>query len=141
MQQALEYARILDVPSVFTSNGDSFFFHDKTNQDGEIEKEIGLDDFPTPAQLWKKYKQYKIYKNQEAESIISQDYFQDSSGKSPRYYQEIAINRTVEAIARDQNRILLVMATGTGKTYTAFQIIYRLFKSKKKKESIFGMII
>lgn len=136
MQQALDYARILDIPCVFSSNGDGFVFHDRTNTDS-IETEIGLDEFPSPHQLWEKYKKYKGIATPEAERIASQEYFFDGSGRRPRYYQQIAVNRAVEAIANGQNRILLVMATGTGKTYTAFQIIHRLWKSKAKKRILF----
>ncbi len=137
IQQALDYAKILDIPCVFSSNGDGFLFHDKTATDESIETEISLDEFPTPEQLWEKYKRYKGIATPEAEKVISQDYFFDGSGKKPRYYQQIAINRTVEAIANGQKRILLVMATGTGKTYTAFQIIHRLWKSGAKKRILF----
>jgi len=137
IQQGLDYARILDIPCVFSSNGDGFLFHDRTATDGNIEKEIGLNEFPTPEDLWEKYKQYKGITTPDAEKIASQDYFFDGSGRKPRYYQQIAINRAVEAIANGQNRILLVMATGTGKTYTAFQIIHRLWKSGAKKRILF----
>lgn len=137
MQQALDYADILDIPCVFSSNGDGFYFHDKTNTNGEIESELTLDQFPSPEELWEKYKKYKGIKTQEVAEVASQDYFFDTSGRSPRYYQQIAINRTVEAVAKKQNRIILVMATGTGKTYTAFQIIYRLWKSGMKKRILF----
>lgn len=137
MQQALEYAQDLDVPFAFTSNGDAFLFHDRTVTDGPIETELPLDQFPSPETLWQKYKAYKGITDPEEEAIIAQDYHIDPTGRSPRYYQEIAINRTVEAIAKGQQRILLVMATGTGKTYTAFQIAYRLWKSKAKKRILF----
>lgn len=137
IQQGLDYARILDIPCVFSSNGDGFLFHDRTATDGNIEKEIGLNEFPTPEELWAKYKQYKGITTPDAEKIASQEYFFDGSGRRPRYYQQIAVNRTVEAIANGQNRILLVMATGTGKTYTAFQIIHRLWKSGAKKRILF----
>jgi len=137
IQQALDYARILDIPCVFSSNGDGFLFHDRTATDANIETELSLDNFPTPEQLWEKYKLYKGITTPAAEKIISQDYYFDGSGRKPRYYQQIAINRTVEAIASGQNRILLVMATGTGKTYTAFQIIHRLWKSGTKKRILF----
>jgi len=138
MQQALGYAKPLDVPFVFSSNGDGFLFHDKTVKSGPIETEIPLDAFPSPEQLWQKYKTFKGITD-EVESVVSQDYFSDGSNRSPRYYQQIAINRTVESIARNEgnNRHLLVMATGTGKTYTAFQIIYRLWKSGLKKRILF----
>lgn len=137
IQQALDYATILDIPCVFSSNGDSFLFHDRSTTDSNLETEIGLDDFPTPEQLWEKYKKYKGIETPEAEKIASQDYYFDGTNRKPRYYQQIAINRTVEAIAKGQNRILLVMATGTGKTYTAFQIIHRLWKSGTKKRILF----
>jgi type I restriction enzyme R subunit len=137
IQQALEYANILDIPCVFSSNGDGFLFHDRTEIGENIETEIALEDFPTPEQLWKKYKKFKGIETQAAEKIASQDYFFDGSTRKPRYYQQIAVNRTVEAIANGQNKILLVMATGTGKTYTAFQIIHRLWKSGAKKRILF----
>lgn len=137
IQQGLEYARILDIPCVFSSNGDGFLFHDRTATDGNIEKEIGIDEFPGPEELWEKYKKYKGISTPEAEKIASQDYYFDGTNRKPRYYQQIAVNRTVEAIAAGQNRILLVMATGTGKTYTAFQIIHRLWKSGAKKRILF----
>ncbi len=137
IQQALGYANTLDIPCVFSSNGDGFYFHDKTAEDGEIEKELSLDEFPTPEELWRKYQKYKGIETQEQEEIVSQDYFQDGSGKTPRYYQQIAINRSIESVSKGLDRILLVMATGTGKTYTAFQIIYRLWKSGAKKRILF----
>ena len=135
MQQALDYAGLLEVPFVFSSNGDGFIFHNKTSTT-TLETEISLADFPTPAELWDKYCQWKGY-TQAQLPIITQDYHDDGSGKSPRYYQLQAINKTIEAIARGQNRILLVMATGTGKTYTAFQIIWRLWKAREKKRILF----
>jgi type I restriction enzyme R subunit len=137
IQQALGYANTLDIPFVFSSNGEGFFFHDKTSADGNIEWALGLDAFPSPAELWEKYRKYKGITSPEQEAIVTQDYYQDGSGRSPRYYQTIAVNRTIEAIAKGKNRILLVMATGTGKTYTAFQIAYRLFKSKAKRKILF----
>ncbi len=137
IQQGLDYARILDIPCVFSSNGDGFLFHDRTALDGKIETEIDLDSFPTPEQLWDRYKKYKGIETAEAEQIVSQEYYFDGTNRKPRYYQQIAVNRTVEAIAKGQDRILLVMATGTGKTYTAFQIIHRLWKSGAKKRILF----
>jgi type I restriction enzyme R subunit len=137
IQQALDYARILDIPSVYSSNGDGFFEHNKMATNGKIEQELSLDEFPTPEQLWQRYKQYKDIHTQEQERISAQDYFFDNTDRRPRYYQQIAINRSVEAIAKGQNRILLTMATGTGKTYTAFQIIHRLWQSKTKKRILF----
>lgn len=137
IQQALNYARILDIPSVFSSNGDGFIYHDRTAIDSSIETELSLEDFPSPDTLWEKYKQYKGIVTPDGEKIALQKYFSDGSGRKPRYYQQNAINRTVEAIANGQNRILLVMATGTGKTYTAFQIIHRLWKSGAKKRILF----
>jgi len=137
IQQALDYATILDIPSVFSSNGDAFYEHDRTATDGSIEREIPLHAFPGPDQLWEHYKRYKGIVTSEAERISAQDYFFDGISRSPRYYQQIAINRTVEAIAKGQQRILLTMATGTGKTYTAFQIIHRLWKAGAKKRILF----
>lgn len=137
IQQALDYAKILDIPCVFSSNGDGFVFHDRTATDGNVETELDIDSFPTPQELWQKYKKYKGIETPEAEKVVAQDYYFDGSGRSPRYYQQIAVNRTVEAIAKGQDRILLVMATGTGKTYTAFQIIHRLWKSGAKKRILF----
>lgn len=137
IQQALNYARILDIPSVFSSNGDGFVYHDRTAKDESIETELTLDEFPSPESLWLKYKQYKGIITEQGEKIALQKYFSDGSGRKPRYYQQNAINRTVEAIANGQDRILLVMATGTGKTYTAFQIIHRLWKSGAKKRILF----
>ncbi|ASD67400.1 EcoAI/FtnUII family type I restriction enzme subunit R [Pseudoalteromonas piscicida] len=135
MQQGLDYANLLDVPFVFASNGDGFIFHDKTNLT-RLETEITLDEFPSPAELWEKYCVYKGY-TEEQLPLITQDYYDDGSGKSLRYYQLQAINKTVEAVSSGQDRILLVMATGTGKTYTAFQIIWRLWKAKAKKRILF----
>ncbi|MEO0453470.1 MAG: DEAD/DEAH box helicase family protein [Verrucomicrobiota bacterium] len=138
LQQALGYADTLDIPFVFSSNGDGFLFHDKTASGGKLEKTLSLDEFPTPEALWLKYKAFKGISD-EIEPVVSQEYYFDSSGRAPRYYQQIAINRTVEAIAKNEGngRHLLVMATGTGKTYTAFQIIYRLWKSGLKKRILF----
>jgi len=137
IQQGIEYSNILDIPIVFSSNGDGFYEHDKTLSNGQIERTLSLDNFPTPDELWKIYKKYKGVTEDEKEKIVSQDYYFDGTSRSPRYYQQIAINRTVEAIAKGQKRILLVMATGTGKTYTAFQTIYRLWKSGTKKRILF----
>lgn len=137
IQQALDYAKTLDLAFVFSSNGDGFLFHDKTSSGEDIERELGLDEFPTPEVLWQKYQKYKGINSPVAQKIVEQDYFFDGSSRKPRYYQQIAINRTIEAIASGQNRVLLVMATGTGKTYTAFQIAYRLWKSGAKKRILF----
>jgi len=137
IQQGLDYATILDIPSVFSSNGDGFYEHDRTHSNETIERELSLDQFPSPEELWQRYKRYKGIKTVEAERITVQDYFFDGTCRSPRYYQQIAINRSIEAIAKDQQRLLLTMATGTGKTYTAFQIIYRLWKSGAKKRILF----
>ncbi len=138
MQQGLDYARLLDVPFVFASNGDGFVFHDKTAlaNGGQLESEIALADFPSPETLWQKYCAWKGYTEAQL-PIITQDYYDDGSGKAPRYYQLQAINKTLEAVSAGQDRILLVMATGTGKTYTAFQIIWRLWKAQKKKRILF----
>jgi len=136
MQQGLSYADLLEVPFIFSSNGDGFIFHDKTGLSPQIEEELSLDEFPSHAELWQKYQQWKGYQSQELETI-TQDYYEDGSGKSPRYYQVHAINKTVEAVVKGEQRALLVMATGTGKTYTAFQIIWRLWKAGIKKRILF----
>ena len=136
MQQALEYADILQLPFVFSTNGNRFLFHDKTNTES-LEQEIELDDFPSPEVLWEKYLNYKGISSPDAKNVVEQDYYFDGSGKAPRYYQQNAVNLTLEAIAKGQDRILLVMATGTGKTYTAFQIVHRLWKSRTKKRILF----
>lgn len=137
MQQALGYVEILEVPSAFSSNGDAFASHNKVPTTGElIETEFLLKDFPPPAILWQRYKTYRGIEDQ-AEDLVIQPYHQDTTGKEPRYYQVEAINRTIEAVAKGQNRILLVMATGTGKTYTTFQIIWRLWKAQVVKRVLF----
>lgn len=135
MQQALLYAEMLDIPFAFSSNGDAFLLHDRTGTLGKVEEEISLDRFPSPEFLWQKYCEWKGF-DEGKQKIVTQDYFIDQQ-KSLRYYQRIAINRTVEAITKGQNRILLVMATGTGKTLTAFQIIWRLWKAGVKKRILF----
>lgn len=137
MQQALEYAGTLDIPAAISSNGDGFVIQYRKNCGNVVTENVDLDHFPTPDELWECYKKYNGIKTKEAEETTLSSYFFDSNGRSPRYYQRIAINRTVEAIAKGQNRILLVMATGTGKTYTAFQIIYRLWKSDCKKRILY----
>ncbi len=137
LQQALGYAGILDVPCAFSSNGDAFASHNKVPDPGEdIECEFSLESFPTPEEVWKRYKKHRNIKDDE-EELVLEPYHLDAYGKEPRYYQSEAINRTLEAIAGGQKRLLLVMATGTGKTYTVFQIIWRLWKAKKAKRTLF----
>ncbi len=142
MQQALGYAESLQVPFVFTSNGDGFTFHNRTetnsdnNDKGDKEAFLSLEQFPSPQELWEAYITNKEF-TKEQEAIITEPYYVQREDKSPRYYQLNAINSTVEAIAKGQNRILLIMATGTGKTYTAFQIIWRLWKAGIKKRILF----
>jgi type I restriction enzyme R subunit len=133
MQQAIQYAELLDVPFSFASNGDGFVFRDATLATGVLEQNLALHEFPSPAELWQRYCAWKGW-SPEAQRVVGHDY---APSKTPRYYQLNAINRTVEAIAAGQNRVLLVMATGTGKTYTAFQIIWRLWKSGAKKRILF----
>lgn len=128
MNQAMEYAQMLDIKFAYSSNGKGFieydFFTGKT-------KELKIDEFPTPQELWQRYCVGKEL-DEETEKIVQEPYYIDTfNNKKPRYYQRIAIDRTIEAIAKNQKRILLVMATGTGKTYTAFQIVYRLIRAKK----------
>lgn len=136
MQQALRYAELLDVPFVYSSNGEGFLAHDRTLAAGAIEQELSLDAFPSPEELWHRYGLAQSITPEQAE-IITQDYYRGRDSKSPRYYQEVAINRAVTAVAQDQKRILLVMATGTGKTFTAFQIIWRLWRARKAKRILF----
>src|SRR5436190_4368744 len=136
MQQALEYAETLDVPYVFSSNGDAFLFHDRTGQSRPVEREIGLNEFPSAEQLWEGYCAWKGLTPKQS-AVVAQDYCLQGPDKEPRYYQEIAINRTIEAIAKGENRVLLTMATGTGKTFVAFQIIWRLWKAGVKKRILF----
>jgi type I restriction enzyme R subunit len=133
MQQGLEYAEILDIPFVYSSNGKGFIEHDRATG---LEKEISLEDFPTPDELWNRFSGHREFTD-EQEKLYLQDYFYQLNSKSPRYYQRVAINRAVEAVAKNQKRILLVMATGTGKTFTAFQIIHRLWKAGEKKRILF----
>lgn len=137
MQQGIEYSRLLDVPFVFATNGDGFIFRDETVAEGElIEKQLAMEEFPSPAELWEKLCVWKGY-TQAQLPVITQDYYDDGCGKTPRYYQLQAVNKTIEAVSAGQNRVLLVMATGTGKTYTAFQIIWRLWKAGNKKRILF----
>jgi type I restriction enzyme R subunit len=136
MQQALGYAETLDIPFAYSSNGDAFLEHDRTSSGDTVEREIPMGEFPSPEELWARYRTAKGL-TVDQEQAAAQDYHDSGSGKSPRYYQQIAVNRTVEAIARGGDRLLLVMATGTGKTYTAFQIIWRLWKSGAKKRILF----
>jgi type I restriction enzyme R subunit len=136
IQQGLEYATTLDIPFVFSSNGDGFVFLDRTATGGTIETNLTLDAFPSPDDLWGRYRKWKGL-TPAAEKVVLQDYFEDGSGKAPRYYQVNAINAAMEAIAKGRDRVLLVMATGTGKTYTAFQIIWRLWKAGRAKRILF----
>jgi type I restriction enzyme R subunit len=136
MPQALAYAETLDVPFVFSSNGDAFLFHDRTGRSTPREATLGLDEFPSPADLWARYRAWKGITN-ETDKVVRFPYYEDSSGRDLRYYQRIAAQRTIEAVVRGQRRILLAMSTGTGKTYTAFQIIWRLWKAGVVKRVLF----
>jgi len=133
MQQGLEYAEKLDLPFVFSSNGDGFVFHDR--ETGK-ETKLTLDNFPSQKELWEKYKKYKGI-TEKIEDTITSDYFYEPGFKQPRYYQRIAINRTIEAVAKGNKRALLVMATGTGKTYVAFQTIWRLKQAGLAKRVLY----
>ena len=133
MQQAMEYAQILDIPFAYSSNGDGFLEHDFLT--GK-ERELTLEDFPSPESLYKRLVEFKGFTPKEL-ITISQPFYSSPYTYEPRYYQRIAINRTVEAIAKGQNRVLIVMATGTGKTITAFQIIHRLRTSGLKKKILY----
>ncbi len=137
IQQGLSYSGILDVPSTFSSNGDAFASHNKVAAPGEeVESEFSLESFPSPHELWQRYKKHRKIADAE-EELVLEPYYLDAYGKEPRYYQSEAINRTLEAVAKGHNRLLLVMATGTGKTYTTFQIIWRLWKAKRVKRTLF----
>ena len=137
MQQALAYAEMIDAPFAISSNGLGFLVHDRTGQSHITEREIGLDEFPSHADLWAMFSEWKGLSNSRFAGLVEQPFYSDPSGHAPRYYQTVAVNRAIEAIAKGQDRILLVMATGTGKTYTAFQIIWRLWKAKSKKRILF----
>ncbi|MAS93548.1 MAG: restriction endonuclease [Verrucomicrobiales bacterium] len=137
MTQALGYREILNIPSAFSSNGDAFASHNHCPCEGEdIECEFPLESFPSPETLWSRYKKFRNIEDDE-EDLVEEPYYQDSQGKAPRYYQSEAINRVLEAVAKGQKRLLLVMATGTGKTYTTFQIIWRLWKAERVKRVLF----
>ena len=136
MQQALGYAEALDVPFVFSSNGDAFLFHDRTGQSDSIEKQIGLDEFPSPDKLWQQYRAWRGF-DDESDKLVRQPYYTDLAGKELRYYQRVAVQRAVEAITQGQRRVLMVMATGTGKTFSVSQIIWRLWKAEKVKRVLF----
>ncbi|NOY92694.1 MAG: DEAD/DEAH box helicase family protein [Deltaproteobacteria bacterium] len=136
MQQALAYAETLDVPFVFASNGDGFLFLDRTGNSSPVERQLGLDEFPSPEVLWKRYQKWRVL-NDDAVQLARQPYYDDPSGKEPRYYQRIAVQRAVEAVAAGDKRVLLTMATGTGKTYTVFQIIWRLWKANRVRPVLF----
>jgi len=136
IQQALVYAEALDIPFVYSSNGNAFLEHDRLSKNKPIERELRLNEFPSPDELYNRYLKTKGLSG-EPEKIISQNYYSEIDGKTPHYFQEVAINRAIEAIIKGQNRLLLVMATGTGKTYTAFQIIWRLWKAGVKKRILF----
>lgn len=139
MQQALGYAECLQTPFVISTNGDGFLLHDQTGlfNSRKVETELSLAQFPQPEVLWNLYEKHHGITTTEARAIVEYPYYDDGTDRAPRYYQTNAINKTLEAIARGQNRVLLVMATGTGKTYTAFQIIWRLWKSGAKKRILF----
>jgi type I restriction enzyme R subunit len=129
MQQALDYAETLDVPFVFSSNGDAFLMHDRTGSSDKVEQELSLDAFPSPEELWGRFCKWKGVDTPEAKNTVGMPYYDDGAGRSPRYYQVNAVNRAIEAVASGANRILLVMATGTGKTYNtinkALEIIFK----------------
>lgn len=119
----------LGIPFVFSSNGEGFLFHDRTGLAAQTEQELANNRFPSPAELWLSYCKWKDIETETARRTVEMPYYDDGTGRAPRYYQANAINNTIEAVAKGQPRILLVMATGVGKTYTAFQIIWRLWKS------------
>lgn len=136
IQQGLAYAEQLDIPFVFSSNGDGFLFHDRTGLLPKREQLLSLNDFPSPLELWAAYKRWRNIEDAD-ESLILSPNFWTADGKEARYYQQLAINRTLEAVAKGQRRILLAMATGTGKTFTAFNIIWRLWKNRTARRVLF----
>lgn len=137
MQQALGYSEILEIPSTFSSNGDGFASHNKVPKPHEeIETEFSMDEFPSPQVIWQRYKTFRNIADED-EKLIAEPYHEDGTDREPRYYQAEAINRIIERVAKGDKRLLLVMATGTGKTYTTFQIIWRLWKAKKAKRILF----
>ena len=136
LQQALAYAETLDVPFVFSSNGDGFVFHDRTGTFSAVEQTLTLEDFPPPDVLWNHYKTWKQLDHTD-ETLVTSPNHAGPGGREPRYYQQLAINRTIEAVARGQKRLLLAMATGTGKTLTAFHIIWRLWRNKTARRVLF----
>ncbi len=136
IEQGIRYAEALDVPFVYSSNGQGFTEHDRLEQTGPKERQLLLEQFPSPDELYARYLKHKGYTPEVEEAVLT-DYYQDLKAHEPRYYQRVAVNRVVEAVAKAQKRVVLVMATGTGKTYTAFQIIYRLWKAKKKRRILF----
>jgi type I restriction enzyme R subunit len=135
IEQALDYGRLLDIPFVYSSNGDGFIEHDRTEQASPIEQELSMDEFPSPQSLWERYRKWKGLTDPQTE-IVTQSYFEDGT-RITRYYQQVAINRVMESVAQGKNRMLLVLATGTGKTYVAFQIMWRLWKAGVKKRILF----
>jgi len=137
IQQAVEYAEINDIPFAYSSNGKGFIEHDRTGASNTVEREIAIDAFPTPDELWSRYKKWKGLEESKLEKIYTQEYYYGSGKKEPRYYQRIVINRCVERISKGEDRVLLVMATGTGKTFVASQIAYRLWKTGVKKRILF----
>ena len=136
LQQALDYGTTLDIPFVYSSNGEGFVEHDGTGMSSAVERHLALDAFPSPEDLWERYRRWKHLET-AAQTAIAQDYHYERNGKTPRYYQRIAIDRTTQAIIDGRKRILLVMATGTGKTYTAFQIVWRLWRSRQAKRILY----
>jgi type I restriction enzyme, R subunit len=137
MDQALEYAELLDIPFVYTSNGDAFMEHDRKSTGGPPERQLRLDEFPAPAQLWERYSQQQAL-TEPATAVVTEAYYASRNDAKPlRYYQRVAINRVVEAVAKGQRRILLVMATGTGKTFVAFHIIWRLWRARQVRRVLF----
>jgi len=134
IQQAIKYAKMLDVPFAYSSNGDGFIEH---NFITGKERAVSIDEFPAPAELWSDYLKWKNITTKEQEKIITEPFYYELGGDTARYYQKIAVNRVIEAVAKNRKRILLTMATGTGKTFTAFQIMWRLKQSKKISKILF----
>ncbi len=136
LQQALAYADALHTPFVFASNGDGFVLHDRSGLSEQRETQLSLEAFPGPQELWQRYCRWKGLSDDQ-QRVALQPYWEGGSRKQPRYYQRTAIQEVVEAVAKGERRLLLVMATGTGKTLVAFQIIWRLWKAKRAKRVLF----
>ena len=134
MQQALGYAQVLDIPFAYSTNGHGFLEHDFFTG---TERFLRMDEFPTPNELWSRYREGKGIMDAQTETAITVPYHDEQGGNKPRYYQRVAVNRTIESMAKGEQRVLLVMVTNTGKTYTVFQIVHRLREMGRAREVLY----